>query len=201
MKSEKEKMLSGGPYNAFDKELEEERLKARILIHEYNLLTPEETSRREEIIQSLMGATGANFYLEAPFHCDYGYNIHLGENFFSNYNLTILDCAKVSIGKNVLIGPHVGIYTAGHPVHPETRNSGLEYALPISIGDNVWIGGHVVINPGVTIGDGVVIGSGSVVTRDLPSNVIAMGNPCKVLREITDEDRNHYYKNQNFDES
>ena len=145
-------------------------------------------------------ASGKQFVLEAPFRCDYGYNIHLGENFFANYNLVILDCARVSIGKNALIGPDVGIYTAGHPVHPVPRSRDLEFALPITIGDNVWIGGKVLINPGISIGDNAVIGSGSVVTRDIPSNVIALGNPCKVLREIKEKDREYYYKNRRFDE-
>lgn len=133
-----------------------------------------------------------------PFHCDYGKNIEVGENFFANYNCIILDVAKVTIGKNVMFAPNVSIYTAGHPIHPDSRNSGYEYGIPVTIGDNVWIGGSVVINPGVTIGNNVVIGSGSVVTKDIPDNVIAVGNPCRVIREITEEDRKYYYKDRTF---
>ena len=123
----------------------------------------------------------------------------VGENFFANYNLTILDVGKVKIGANAQIAPNVSIYTAGHPVHPESRNTGYEYGIPITIGDNVWIGGSVTILPGVTIGNNVVIGAGSVVTRDLPDNVIAAGNPCRVLRTITEEDRDFYYRDRKFD--
>lgn len=193
-------MLSGLPYNAFEEELENERRRAAELLYEYNLLPPRNSPKRKEILEQVLGSCGKQFVLEAPFRCDYGYNIHLGENFFANYNLVILDCARVSIGKNALIGPDVGIYTAGHPVHPVPRSRDLEFALPITIGDNVWIGGKVLINPGISIGDNAVIGSGSVVTRDIPSNVIALGNPCKVLREIKEKDREYYYKNRRFDE-
>ena len=201
MASEKEKMLSGKPYLAHDRELEQEKKRARLLIHQYNHLPPGETAEQQKIIKKLLGTSGEKFVIEAPFRCDYGYNIQLGENFYSNFNLVILDCAEVTIGNNVLIGPDVGIYTAGHPVHPELRNKGYEFAFPVKIGNSVWIGGHVVINPGVSIGDDVVIGSGSVVTKDIPSGVIAMGNPCRVLREITEEDLKYYYKNLKFDES
>lgn len=126
-------------------------------------------------------------------------NIEVGNNFFANYNCTILDVGKVIIGENVLFAPNVSIYTAGHPIHPESRNSGYEYGSDVIIGDNVWVGGSVVINPGVKIGNNVVIGSGSVVTKDIPDNVIVVGNPCKVVREITEEDRKYYYKNNEFD--
>ena len=193
-------MLSGLPYNAFEEELENEPRRAAELLYEYNMLPPGNSPKRKEILEQVLGSCGEQFVLEAPFRCDYGYNIHLGENFFANYNLVILDCARVSIGKNALIGPDVGIYTAGHPVHPVPRSRDLEFALPITIGDNVWIGGKVLINPGISIGDNAVVGSGSVVTRDIPSNVIALGNPCKVLREIKEKDREYYYKNRRFDE-
>ena len=134
-----------------------------------------------------------------PFRCDYGWNIEIGENFFANYNLTILDVGKVTIGNNVMMGPNVSIYAAGHPIHPETRNTGYEHGLPITIGDNVWIGGNVVILPGVTIGNNVVIGAGSVVSKDIPDDVIAVGSPCKVAREITEEDKKYYYGKTEFD--
>ena len=194
MKSEKEKMISGKPYNAFDDELVNERLYAKELIFDFNSFRPNETINRNELIKRLLGKIGNSFIIEPPFRCDYGYNIEIGENFYSNYNLIILDCAKVLIGDNVMIGPNVSIYTAGHPVHYEIRNQGYEYAFPVSIGNNVWIGGNAVINPGVTIGDNSVIGSGSVITKDIPGNVIAAGNPCKVLRGINEEDKLYYYK-------
>lgn len=182
---EKDKMLAGDLYRPFGEELSKERQKARILVYEYNALPPENSRRHLELLKNLLGESGENISIEPPFHCDYGYNIKLGENFYANFNLVILDCALVTVGKNALIGPNVGIYTAGHPLHHSQRLEGLEYALPVVIGDNVWIGGHVVINPGITIGDNVVIGSGSVVTRDIPSNVVAFGNPCKVHKEIS----------------
>ncbi|WP_409440492.1 sugar O-acetyltransferase [Pseudomonas sp.] len=140
-------------------------------------------------MKTLLGKTGEHVLIEALFHCDYGYNIELGENFYSNVNLVILDCAKVSIGRNVFIAPNVGLYTAGHPLDAERRNQGLEYAHPITIGDNVWIGGGVTVLPGVTIGEGAVIGAGSVVTKDIPAHVVAVGNPCRVLRTIDNADR------------
>ncbi|TLX72994.1 sugar O-acetyltransferase [Labilibacter sediminis] len=194
MSSEKEKMLSGKPYKAFGEELLRERQQAKELIYDFNALRPGQLEQRNEILKKLLGKTKANFFVEPPFRCDYGYNIEIGENFYANYNLIVLDCAKVSIGDNVLIGPNVAIYTAGHPLHYEIRNQEFEYAFPILIGNNVWIGGNVVINPGVSIGENSVIGAGSVVTKDIPANVIAVGNPCKVLREITDEDKQFYYK-------
>jgi len=198
MTSEKSKMLSGKPYKAFGEELLAERQHAKEQIFMFNSLRPGQIEERNELIKKLLGKTKEKFFIEPPFRCDYGYNIEIGENFYSNYNLIIIDCAKVIIGDNVLIGPNVGIYTAGHPVHYEMRNQEYEYAFPIKIGDNVWIGGNVVINPGVSIGDNSVIGSGSVVTKDIPDNVIAVGNPCKVLRQITENDKLFYYKNYKF---
>jgi len=194
MKSEKEKMISGKPYKAFDDELVNERRYAKELIFDFNSFRPNEIVNRNGLIKRLLGKIGNSFIIEPPFRCDYGYNIEIGENFYSNYNLIILDCAKVLIGDNVMIGPNVSIYTAGHPVHYEIRNQGYEYTVPVSIGNNVWIGGNAVINPGVSIGDNSVIGSGSVVTKDIPGNVIAAGNPCKVLRGINEEDKLYYYK-------
>ena len=194
MKSEKEKMISGKPYKAFDDELVNERRYAKELIFDFNSFRPNEIVNRNGLIKRLLDKIGNSFIIEPPFRCDYGYNIEIGENFYSNYNLIILDCAKVLIGDNVMIGPNVSIYTAGHPVHYEIRNQGYEYTVPVSIGNNVWIGGNAVINPGVSIGDNSVIGSGSVITKDIPGNVIAAGNPCKVLRGINEEDKLYYYK-------
>lgn len=197
--NQKERMLAGLPYKAWLDGLSEERMENKLKIHEYNLLRPDEMNRMEELIKDILGKTGDKVFIEQPFHCDYGKNIEVGNNFFANYNCTILDVGKVIIGENVLFAPNVSIYTAGHPIHPESRNSGYEYGIDVIIGDNVWVGGSVVINPGVKIGNNVVIGSGSVVTKDLPDNVIAVGNPCKVVREITEEDRKYYYKNNEFD--
>lgn len=197
--NQKERMLAGLPYKAWLDGLGEERMENKLKIHEYNLLRPDEMNRMEELIKDILGKIGDKVCIEQPFHCDYGKNIEVGNNFFANYNCTILDVGKVIIGENVLFAPNVSIYTAGHPIHPESRNSGYEYGIDVIIGDNVWVGGSVVINPGVKIGNNVVIGSGSVVTKDIPDNVIAVGNPCKVVREITEEDRKYYYKSNEFD--
>jgi maltose O-acetyltransferase len=187
--NEKEKMIRGKLYKAYDEELLRERQNAKKAIYEFNSSHPEEIEKRDNIIRSLFGHVKGKFFIEPPFRCDYGYNIYIGDNFYSNYNCTILDCAKVLIGDNVLFGPNVSLFTAGHPIHDEVRNEGLEHALPIVIGNNVWIGGGAIINPGITIDDNVVIGSGSVVTKDIPAYSIAVGNPCKVIRKITDRDR------------
>ncbi len=197
--NQKERMLAGLPYKAWLDGLSEERMENKKRIYQYNLLAPDAVEEQEQLIKKILGKTGRHVHIESPFHCDYGYNIEVGENFFANYNLTVLDVGLVRIGNNVQIAPNVSIYTAGHPVHPESRNSGYEYGIAITIGDNVWIGGNAVIMPGVTIGDNVVIGAGSIVTKDLPSNVIAAGNPCRVIREITDADRDYYYKDRRFD--
>lgn len=192
MSSEKEKMLSGRLYKSFDAELLAERQRAKEIVFRYNSLQPSMIEERNELLRSLFGSVKGNFFIEPPFRCDYGCNIEIGENFYANYNLVILDCAKVTIGDNVLIGPNVGIYTAGHPLHFELRNEEWEFACPITIEDNVWIGGNVVLNPGVTIGRNSVVGSGSVVTKDIPANVVAAGNPCRVIREITDADKRRH---------
>ena len=149
-------------------------------------------------MKRILGKTGQRLFIEPDFHCDYGANITVGEDFYANFNLVILDVAPVTIGDNAQIAPNVSLYTAGHPVHPEARNSGYEYGQPITIGNSVWIGGSTTVLPGVTIGDGAVIGAGSVVTRDIPPMVIAAGNPCRVIRPITQEDRKCYYKDRFF---
>jgi acetyltransferase-like isoleucine patch superfamily enzyme len=195
MQTEKEKSLAGKLYKASDYELFTERQHTKELIFRFNSLPPSEVEKRNEIIRKLFRKAGEKFIIEPPFYCDYGSNISIGNNFYSNFNLIILDCAKTEIGDNVLIGPNVGIYSAGHPVHHELRIPEYEFAFPVYIGNNVWIGGSAVINPGVTIGDNSVIGSGSVVTKDLPSNVVAAGNPCRVIREITGKDKIFYFRN------
>ncbi len=196
--TEKEKMLSGKPYKSFEPGLFEERQLAKDLNYQINQLHPFKLEERNKLFKKLLGRTGTQFHIEPPFYCDYGYNITIGENFYSNYNCIILDCAPVTIGDNVLLAPNVAIYTAGHPIHYEPRNEAYEYAFPVTIGNNVWIGGNTVINPGITIGDNTVIGSGSVVTKDIPANVVAVGSPCKVIRSITDEDQQYYFRNLQF---
>ena len=197
--NQKERMLSGLPYKAWMDGLSEERLENQKRIYRYNHLPPEEWDQLDALLREILGKAGQVAHIMPPFHCDYGYNIEVGENFFANYNLTVLDVGKVRIGDNAQIAPNVSIYTAGHPVHPDSRNSGYEYGIGITIGDNVWIGGNACILPGVTIGNNVVIGAGSGVTRDLPDKVIAAGNPCRVVRQITEEDRGFYFKDRRFD--
>lgn len=153
---------------------------------------------RREILQSLLGGMGDNVSITPLFYCDYGSNIFIGNNFYSNYNLVILDCGKVTIGNNVMIAPSVEIYAVGHPIDGEMRRRGLEYCAPVVIGNDVWIGGRSVINPGVTIGNNVVIGSGSVVTHDIEDGVVAAGNPCKVIRKIDERDKKYYFKKFEF---
>lgn len=197
--TQKERMLKEMLYYPADTVLTEERAKAKELCYDFNQCRPSQGEKRVAILKELLGKTGENVWMEQPIYFDYGSNTEVGENFFANANCVILDVAKVTIGKNVMFAPNVSIYTAGHPLHPETRNSGWEYGIGISIGDNVWVGGNVVINPGVHIGNNVVIGSGSVVTNDIPDNSVAVGNPARVIKEITDEDKKYYFKDRLFE--
>lgn len=188
-KTELEKMVAGEFYRPADEELTAMRLHARKMMRAYNNTEVEDFATRQQIIKDLFGSTTDNFYIEPPFCCDYGSNIQWGDNTYANFNLLILDIAPVTIGKNVMFAPNVTISSATHPIIASERNSGLEYGKPIVIGDNVWVGSGVIINPGVTIGDNVVIGAGSVVTKDIPADVVAVGNPCRVLRPITEADK------------
>lgn len=186
--TEKEKARLGLLYDAnYDEELLAERRRCKELCFQFNQLSPLKELEQKEIIGKLFGKTKENFCVTAPFYCDYGYNIEIGENFYSNHNLVILDGAKVKIGDNVFIAPNCCITTAGHPINIDERNRGLEYAYPIKIGNNVWIGAGANILPGVTIGDNVTIGAGSVVNKSIPANSIAVGNPCKVIKTILDK--------------
>lgn len=193
--TEKEKMSKQLLYDAnYDLDLLKERIYAKEMCYDFNGLRHSEMDKQKEIIKKLFGSTKENLCIVAPFWCDYGYNIHIGENFFANHNVVILDCAKVTFGDNVFIAPNCVFSTAGHPLDVEQRNKGLEYAYPITVEDNVWIGASVTVLPNVTIGSGSVIAAGSVVNRDIPKGVIAAGNPCKVIRKITEEDKKKYWK-------
>lgn len=182
-----------------DDSVMEEQAVARRLCQKLNTMDRSDFKGLKAVVKELLGKSD-DAWINPPFYCDYGKNIEVGRNFFANYNCTILDVAKVVIGDNCQIAPNVSIYTAGHPVHPASRNTMYEYGIGITIGDNVWIGGNVVICPGVRIGDNVVIGAGSVVTRDIPAWSLAAGNPCRVIREITEEDRYTYYNRISVDE-
>lgn len=191
--NEMEKAAAGLLYDAnYDLDLLRQRQHAKAILFDFNHTHPREQEARNALLKSLLGKTGASFLIEPPFNCDYGYNIELGENFYANVNLVILDCAKVRIGSNVFIAPNVGVYTAGHPMDVERRNQGLEYALPITIEDNVWIGAGVSILPGVTLGEGCVIGAGSVVRTHVPAGVLFAGNPGRVIRAIGEDDKRRY---------
>lgn len=183
-KTEREKMLSGELYLATDEELTKMHFIARRLLHDLNFSTPNEVDRQKDIILSLFGNLGNNFTVRPPFYCDYGCHIFAGDNLYINYDCTILDCNRVYLGNNVLLAPKVQIYTAYHPTEPKLRLTGKELASPVTISDNVWLGGGVIVCPGVTIGSNVTIGAGSVVTKDISDNVVAAGNPCRVIKKL-----------------
>lgn len=202
---EKELMIVGHLYNANDIEIERDFKRAKSILRIINNTTEDECEYRISLFHDLFKHIAGDLWIETPFQCDFGYNISVGRNFYANYDCIIIDAGDVVIGDNVFLGPRVCIYTAGHPIDAEIRNKQLEYGKKVCIGNSVWIGGNSVINPGVTIGDNVVIGSGSIVTKDIPSGVIAAGNPCKIIRMITKEDRRYwemeldiYLKNRSF---
>ena len=189
--TEKEKMQQQMLYDAnYDTVLIRERQVAKDLCYQFNQLRPSDENNQQQILSQLLGKKSDNCCILAPFWCDYGYNIEVGKNFFANHNTVILDGAKVTFGDNVFIAPNCGFYTAGHPIDADRRNQGLEYAYPITVGDNVWIGAGVQVMPGVKIGSNVVIGGGSVVVKDIPDNVVAVGNPCHPIRPISEADKN-----------
>lgn len=188
MTTEKEKMLAGELYDPFDKELSGERLKARLLIKQLNDTKEDQPEERKRILKELLPDTGQDLWLQSPFYCDYGANIKMGEKVFFNFNCVVLDVTYVTIGSRTLFGPNVQVYTATHPMNYRDRAAGLEYAKPVTIGQDVWIGGGAIICPGVNIGDRSVIGAGSVVTKDIAADVFAAGNPCKVIRNLVNNE-------------
>ena len=184
MPSEQEKMIAGERYDPTDPELATDRQAASELTAAFNATDPDEDDRREELLRELFGSAGEDLWVEPPFRCDYGYNIHLGDRFYANFDCVFLDVCPIEIGEECMLGPSVHVYTATHPLDAAERTSGVEYGKPVTIGDQVWIGGQAVINPGVTIGDRAVIASGAVVTEDVPDDVVVQGNPAEVVREI-----------------
>lgn len=195
--TQSERRDAGLSYIADAAMMEEQRL-CRSILGRLNRADPADFEGIQQIVHELLGRPDA--WINPPFYCDYGTHIRVGKHFYANYNCTILDVAQVVIGDNCMLAPNVAIYTAGHPIHPESRNSGYEYGAGVSIGDNVWLGGNVVVTPGVTIGSNTVVGAGSVVTKNLPDWVIAAGNPCRVIRPITEADRRFYFKGMAFDQ-
>ena len=177
-----------------EKQLQEERDLCKEAMFEYNQTPPREGERRQSIMRQILGSCGERFFFEPPVHMSYGKHVHIGESFYSNFNLVLVDDGEIFIGDKVMIGPNVTLCTTGHPVYPLYREMVAHYSLPIRIGDNVWIGAHSVVLPGVSIGDNAVIGAGSIVTKDIPANTVAVGNPCRVMREISDRDKEYYFR-------
>ncbi|MFW8053796.1 sugar O-acetyltransferase [Vagococcus fluvialis] len=193
MRTEKERMIAGDLYSSIDnQELKDGMLKARIILHEFNYSHPTEEEKRQRLIRELFGKTSELFLVEQPFKCDHGFNISVGEGFFANFDCIMLDGAPITIGDRVCLGPRVGLYTADHPLDKDVRSSCVEFSSPITIGDDVWLGAGVIVMPGVSIGSNVIVGAGSIVTKDIPDNVIAVGNPCKVLRMLTHKDKEYW---------
>jgi maltose O-acetyltransferase len=184
LRSQRERMLAGDTYLASDPELVRENTRAMGLCERYNRTSVDEPQTRRRILEELLGSVGADVTLRPPFYCDYGYQTHIGARFFANFGLVVLDVAKVVIGEDVQFGPNVQLLTATHPCEPEPRRAKFEGSKPITIGDNVWLGGGVIVCPGVRIGENTVVGAGTVVVRDLPANVVAVGNPARIVRPL-----------------
>ncbi len=198
--TEYEKMHSGEIYNPSDDAIFEEQLNCLNRLYDFNATRPTEMEKREELLKAMLAEVGENCYIEPPFHSNWGgKNVHLGKNVYFNFNVTMVDDTHVYIGDYTMLGPNVVIATAGHPILPELREKALQFNMPVKIGKNCWLGAGVIVLPGVTIGDNTVIGAGSVVTKDIPANVVAVGNPCKVLREINEHDKEFYYKNKRIE--
>ena len=193
----KEKMHSGEIYFPNDEELMEEQLGYINKLYDFNITRPTEMEKRGQLLKEMFADIGEGCYVEPPLHSNFGgYHVHFGKNVYANFNLTLVDDTHIYVGDFTMFGPNVTIATAGHPICPELREKGLQYNMPVHIGKNCWIGANAVVLPGITIGDNVVIGAGSVVTKDIPSNVVAVGNPCRVLRQVSEHDREYYYKDK-----
>ena len=192
----RERMKQGLLYTDLGEGLEEERQRCKELIYDYNLTRPGEAEKRKALLRELLGDMGENIWIEPPVRMAYGKNVHIGDAFYANFNLVLVDDIDIYIGNHVMIAPNVTITATGHPVHPDLRKNGTQFSIPVRIEDDVWIGANVVILPGVTIGKNSVIGAGSVVTKNIPDNVVAVGNPCQVLREITERDKQFYYRDR-----
>ena len=199
MTDTRERMKDGRLYFCTDEAIANEQLQCLELLYDYNQTRPTEQPKRRELLKVLLAEVGENCYIEPPLHANWGRNTHLGSNVYANFNLTLVDDTDIYIGDSVMIGPNVTIATAGHPVDPELRRKVAQFNIPVRIGNNVWIGAGAVILPGVTIGDDSVIGAGSIVTKDIPAGVVAVGNPCRVLRPISERDREFYYKDRKVD--
>lgn len=195
----RERMQSGKLYFCTDEEIAKEQLECLEILYDYNHTRPSESQKREQILKNLLAEIGENCYIEPPLHANWGKYTHFGNNVYANFNLTLVDDTDIFVGDNVMFGPNVIIATAGHPVDPPLREKVAQFNIPVRIGKNVWIGAGAIVLPGVTIGDHSVIGAGSVVTKDIPPNVVAVGNPFRVLREINDRDKEYYYKDLKID--
>lgn len=197
-----EKMHRGELYLPFDKELIKKQTECLEKLYEYNSTRPYETEKRESLLNEMFAEIGEGCYIEPPFHSNWGgRHVHFGKTVYANFNLTLVDDTHIYVGDYTMFGPNVTVATAGHPILPELREQGYQYNAPVKIGKNCWLGAGAIILPGITIGDNVVVGAGSVVTKDLPNNVIAVGNPCKILRELNDRDKEYYFKNKKIDPS
>lgn len=194
-----EKMKSGAVYYPTDPTLEAKQRECLEILYDYNMTRPSEIEKREKILRKFLGEMGEGCYLEPPFHANWGMNTHMGDYVYANFNLTLVDDTDIFIGNNVMFAPNVTVATAGHPIHPELRSQAAQFNIPVRIGNNVWIGANSVILPGVTIGDNTVIGAGSVVTKDIPSNVVAVGNPCCIMRPIGQRDMEYYFRDRKID--
>lgn len=192
-----EKMHSGEIYDPNDECILQVQMECLELLYEYNQTRPHDQQRRQELLHRMFAEIGENCYIEPPFHANWGgHHVHFGKNVYANFNLTLVDDTHIFVGDYTLFGPNVTVATAGHPILPQLRRKGLQYNMPVHIGKNCWIGAGAILVPGITIGDNVVVGAGSIVTKDLPDNVVAVGNPCHVLRQVNEHDRQFYFKNR-----
>lgn len=195
----KEKMRSGKVYFCNDEDLMREQLDCLEILYDYNVTRPKESEKRQQILKELLAEVGENCYIEPPLHANWGRHTHFGNNVYANFNLTLVDDTDIFVGDNVMFGPNVTVATAGHPIDPDLRRQVAQFNIPVHIGNNVWIGAGSVLLPGVSIGDNTVIGAGSIVTKDIPADVVAVGNPCRVLRPIGERDKVYYYRDRKIE--